>query len=1818
MQFKFWLGLPAFLIFVSAAVPCTAAVNMENPAPGLSIKAPFQKTENRKFKEGELLIKFKSSVPESRKDQLHKKHGSEKIKDFPALRIEHVKLEKGLSVHEAVRLYKNDPDVEYAEPNLQYEALVTPNDPNYSQLWGLTKINAPAAWDSSTGSNSVVVAVIDTGLDYNHADLAANIWTNPAEIPGNGVDDDADGYVNDIHGISAVLGSGDPMDDHGHGTHVAGTIGAVGNNGAGIVGVNWNVKMIGCKFLDANGKGSTSNAITCLQYVKSLKDRGVNIVATNNSWGCGGNACYSQALYDAIDAQRDILFIAAAGNNSLDNDDETTSHYPASYDLPNVISVGASDSSDSKASFSNYGRHSVHVAAPGDGIFSTMSGTNHFGFTTGYGTLSGTSMAAPHVTGLAALLKSQDSGRDGVTLRNLLLAGGDPVASLAAKTITGRRINAFNSQNCSGRQVFSVLKFPDAPATGVAQTISALSITCGLPAGPVTMTPGLGETVTLHDDGSSPDIVAGDGIFTGTWTPAREVEVLTFSAPGGSEIEEVPRLAITTVALPEVSIYSHYSAFLTASGGKPAYNWTLTSGVLPAGLSLNSLTGELSGNTTVKGKYTLAFKATDGYGFFTEKTFTLYVSDDILTVSRIITFTNPGVDSATGVAVDGSGNVCVVGYSGDADQQIILKYDPAGNLLWNRTYPGTDATGIAVDGTGNIYVTGADFLTSKFDSSGNLLWTRTYGGGHASSIAVDVNGNVHVAGTEANTGGNIRNFMTLKYDPSGNLLWARTYDDGAYEYGYGVAVDAGGNIYVTGVRFSSWPDSSLLTIKYSPSGGLLWSKAYKATVNDEGTSIAVDSAGNVLITGDSGTGAYGGNYLAIKYDPSGNLLWSSPFTYNNAYGRGIAVDADGNSYITGDDYAYSSTRDCSVIKHDASGNLVWNKHFDSGATDFCNGIIVGSGKNLYVAGQINPSIASASFADMLLVNFRELDTWLVNLSQSGTGTGSVGFSPGTNCSTTCSQRFVSGVNVVLTATPNADSFFAGWEGACTGTGSCTLTMDGNKEATAVFMKKMSLSYGRFGSGTGTVVFTPGGSCSGSCSQSYITGTPVTLTAEPDSDSEFSGWEDACTGTGTCSISMDGNKQITAVFVKKYSLNYSRLGSGMGTVAVLPGTSCGDNCSQSYRSGTEVTLTVTPGSNSVFTGWSGACSGTGSCTVSMTEARQVGATFSRNGMSIVSAGQGHTLALKWDGTLWAWGNNTYGQLGDGTNTDRTSPVQVAGLTGVIDIATGLHHSLALKADGTVWAWGNNGSGQLGDGSKTSRPLPGQVPGLANIIAVAGGNDYTIALAGNGTLWAWGDNSSGQFGDDSKRARHSPVQVPNLADVTAIAAANGFTLALKRDGTVWAWGTNSLGELGDGTITQHLTPTRVGDLTNVVAIDSGESYSVAVKVDGTMWAWGDNQFGQLGDGTTTQRLSPVTVAGSFAGAAAGGGHTLALDGSNTVSAWGRNGYGELGDGTTTQRASAVPVPGLSAVSAVTAGTNHSLAVKRDGTVVAWGDNTYGQLGDGTNTNSYSPVQVPGFKLLPPAATIGGTPPSPTNGTGATLNVGGADVVAYTFKLDVGSYSGETPVGTPISLTSLGEGTHTVSILAKDSAGRWQATATTASWTVDLTPPAATLSGAPASPSDGADVSLTVGGTDVFAFRYTQDGGAYSATMPAATPISLNSPGEGTHTVSVVARDSAGNWQVTPTAVSWTVDLPVTVTGGRGYTTVQEAYNAILSDNEIRIKRADITEALLFNRNVGITLRGGFDPTTGTSTGLTNIHGNLDISSGTVTVENVALMP
>lgn len=472
-------GLAALLVFSTISFNVFAK---RNGAPDEAKKeqATFNssgKTDSsqKEFVPGQVLVRYRSEAIAKSKEvgaiplSAKGRNFSARVERFDAsslvrgLRVARVPHEDTLNAVEALNA---DPEVLYAEPDYIMRSDAIPNDLFYSQLWGLKNngqsagvvgadIDAEPAWNITTGSSSVVVGIIDTGIDINHPDLKDNIWVNPGESGGgketNGIDDDANGKIDDVNGWNFINNTGkvyggpatcsetgDPVDDHG--THVAGTIGASGNNSSGVTGINWQVKMISLKYLGPCGEGDSSDAISAINYAVMMRNRGVNIRVLNNSWGSSG---FSRSLSDAIQVANGagILFVAAAGNNSSSND--FSPHYPSNYDIPNIISVAATDRRDNLSGFSNFGINTVHIGAPGSAIYSTIPGNSYEYF-------SGTSMATPHVSGVAALICAQYPGISLQQLRSVILYSGDSIPALENKTITGRRLNAYQSLLSAG------------------------------------------------------------------------------------------------------------------------------------------------------------------------------------------------------------------------------------------------------------------------------------------------------------------------------------------------------------------------------------------------------------------------------------------------------------------------------------------------------------------------------------------------------------------------------------------------------------------------------------------------------------------------------------------------------------------------------------------------------------------------------------------------------------------------------------------------------------------------------------------------------------------------------------------------------------------------------------------------------------------------------------------------------------------------------------------------------------------------------------------------------------------------------------------------------------------------------------------------------------------------------------------------------------------------------------------------------------------------------------------------------------------------
>lgn len=431
----------------------------------VAVSDTVQKVIQQEFVPGQLLIKYKTTTAGSRLSQdILSMIQANVVEEIQTGAMELANARKGgqtgdlllvqsnLGTLEAIERLRNMPEVEYAEPNWIYQHFATSNDTYFTNnsLWGMSAggnqfgSGAATAWAANKlGSSTVYIGIIDEGYMYTHEDLAANAGTNPGEVAGDGVDNDGNGLVDDVYGWDFDGNNSSIFDgtSDDHGTHVAGTIGGVGGNGKGVAGVVWNVKMMGAKFLGSRG-GTTANAIKAVDYFTGLKNKGVNVVATNNSWGGGG---YSQALYDAIERanQAGILFVAAAGNSGTNND--ATPSYPASYANSNIIAVASITSTGGLSNFSQYGATSVDIGAPGSAIWSTVPVASGKGKNatvgSGYASYNGTSMATPHVSGAVALYASLNPGASAAQIKAAILGSATPTGSLAGKVATGGRLN---------------------------------------------------------------------------------------------------------------------------------------------------------------------------------------------------------------------------------------------------------------------------------------------------------------------------------------------------------------------------------------------------------------------------------------------------------------------------------------------------------------------------------------------------------------------------------------------------------------------------------------------------------------------------------------------------------------------------------------------------------------------------------------------------------------------------------------------------------------------------------------------------------------------------------------------------------------------------------------------------------------------------------------------------------------------------------------------------------------------------------------------------------------------------------------------------------------------------------------------------------------------------------------------------------------------------------------------------------------------------------------------------------------------------------
>ncbi len=1029
----------------------------------------------------EILVRFKDTASQSVRAAAHGRLKGASVKRFrsPA-GLERVKLPRGVSLDQALRFYRADRDVLYAEPNYIVEKFGTPNDPLFPSQWNLRNtgqnggnpgadIKAVEAWDITTGSHNVVVAVIDSGVDYTHQDLAANMWRNEADCNNNGIDDDGNGYIDDCHGIDTVNNDSDPMDDNNHGTHVAGIIGAVGNNALGIVGVVHAVKVMACKFIGADGFGTVADAIECLDYVKMMKNRGVNIIASNASWG---SLVYSQALSDAVSAQltAGILFIAAAPSGLANND--VAPAYPSSLYLPNVISVAATEHQDCKSSFSRFGERTIHLGAPGENILSTTIGGT-------YSIYSGTSMPAPHVTGTAVLLKAQDPSRDWRTIKNLILAGGDfgqcPFENLDF-FISARRLDAHGSLSCSNSVVFRRLR-PygiDNPveestvrwALGRSLLLSMVHIKCGSPNGEVVVTvdPG-GDQIVLRDDGSGADQAAGDGIYSAHWLP-----------PGGGIFD----LYFPNADVVRVDVDAHL---------KPGFPVTALHlpGIYYAGPKIHTLVGNIDGDPNQE----IIVSGIAAGPLYAWK------SDGSLVpgwpVVDIIAVAYPALGEISGSFA----GLEVVAANLPDDFPLFSKitaYSGNGSMLpgWpivSANYTDYPPSLVDIDGDGidEIFVQEEDHQLHAYNADGSPLpgWpvlASTAAQRLSTPAIADLDGDgipEIITASEVACGGECRSDL-FAFHHDGTIVkgFPNFFSGGADNYLAVGDVDGDGAPEI--ITFGSLVNFNGIYI-FSNNGTL------KRTIPIPGSADAMTAPALADLDGDGVPEIIVQTdevLIALRGDGSTFTGWPVYTRGWKGYSSPVVGDVDGDGlpdvvvtvlpsgeFKMGELRAYNRNGGIipgfpktipigwgavpAIADIDLNGRndiIVTGSMWDGIAGEFEKVWVYELGGPAHGPIQWGQFMGGPRHHGAYRGGFSVPNRVILNVKRRGTGAGSViSTTAAINCGFDCTETYSGAATIVLTANAEPGSIFAGWSGGgCSGTGSCTAVINSDTIVTAVF------------------------------------------------------------------------------------------------------------------------------------------------------------------------------------------------------------------------------------------------------------------------------------------------------------------------------------------------------------------------------------------------------------------------------------------------------------------------------------------------------------------------------------------------------------------------------------------------------------------------------------------------------------------------------------------------------------------------------------------------------------------------------------------------
>jgi uncharacterized repeat protein (TIGR01451 family) len=1292
------------LVILLAAIAMPPLLSHAQPVQSAQPKPPGQKPSQSEIVQGEILVRFRkgSSIAKTnaqtemslpaldRSIPIEIDPVSPGVEIVPGLRLARVPADETAS---AISALNGRADVLYAEPNYRRHAQLVPNDSHYGDLWALKNaapggagISAESAWNTTTGSHSVVVGVVDTGIDTGHLDLKDSIFINQSEIPNNGIDDDGDGFIDDVNGWDffnqdrTVFDS--PIDD-AHGTHVAGTIGARGNNSTGVVGVTWDVQILPLKALGPDG-GTDASLIAAFQYARMLRDRGVNLRVLNNSYGGQG---FSQSLRDAIKALGDsgILFVAAAGNDTLNND--FVPEYPASYDLPNVISVAASDQFGGFASsISNRGAQTVHLVAPGQTILSTTprgytgngivpAYTEADGST--YANFSGTSMASAHVAGAAALACAANPAISMQKLRAALLFNGDFSGVFSTLTITGRRLNAnqtvqaalendttppaapanFRVNSQSGRRV--ELRWTEAGDDGNSSTASLDEV--------VFKDATSGDEFKLN---SARPLTPGTERSLFVWLPfkhtAGQITLSTFDNVGNSSS------ATLGVTVPD-AVADPY----TVTIGPPATLTPPNSGTRIG----------VKGDDTIFSSVNLPFP----FPFFGQATSSIAVSSNGALYLPIppdfaVPTPNVGSNDAGFPTIDNLAHLAMIaGMWSDlrtdrrADDDVYLVQPDRDHVIlrWQAVIFGSETPAsfeieLGRDGT----------IQTRYGAGNQNLNPVVVGisGGDPSTYVVPT----HTSETSP---------LSLSSAPS--ITFALKNPPPPPTTDLAVSATASPNPLVSGQNVTF----NIVVSNLGPNTAedLVMTNALPAGttfVSCQSAYIAATCTGPPVGT----NGTVTGKISTLEPTPGG----ASPINFTivanvtAAAGTVLQNTASATSFRTDPNPANNSASSSSTVVAESFFNAaraiaagwshttslrndgtVWNwGRGDNGQLgDGNSGIGVRSVTPVQVNG-LGDIEAISDGAGFVLALRSDGTVWSWGANEQGQlGDGT----------TTQRTRPVQVLNLTNVVAISAGHFYA-----------AALKNDGT-------------------------VWVWGGTGGFNQSNFVINSTPVQLNG-------ISNVAAISAGDGRL-LMIKTDKTAWAV-----GANFrGELGDGSTTNRTTPVQVSGlTNVAHIAAGGDEFCVAVKD--DGTVWAWginvAGELGPGGGSFNFDPHPLPIQVTGLPGGIQNVETGEDFVLALAADGTIWSWGNNTNFQLGQGTSVGQNStPKQIPNFTNVTAIAAGLNHSVALKNDGSVWSWGSNSEGECGDGTTTMHLTPSKVTGLEAVSSPSfnpSGGSFTSAI------------------------------------------------------------------------------------------------------------------------------------------------------------------------------------------------------------------------------------------------------------------------------------------------------------------------------------------------------------------------------------------------------------------------------------------------------------------------------------------------------------